>query len=93
MNEQEQIAAVNKLAALFDLKINGRPWPKDTGLQEDLRHATVSIMRNLHEEGRLTENEVLTIVERMGEISEDEIQTCKNAVQAMYEVLEEERIP
>ena len=90
MNEQEQIAAVNKLAALLHQKINGRGLPEDRCQQEDLRHATVSLMCNLHKEGRLTENEVLAIVERMCEISEDEIQTCKNAVQAMYEVLAED---
>lgn len=94
MNEQERIDAIEALSGLFlkemrDLDIE-HILAQD---KEALMHSTIGILRKMHEQDMLEAHTIYSRVlqKNWADATPQEVAICKNAVQAMREVLAEEK--
>ena len=94
MTEQEKISAIEALGVAYYWKIKNKPWYADPqNDQESLIHVTVYALRALNNDNHLNTKDVCEylIAPCYEEATEEQKMLCDNAVQAMQEILEEER--
>lgn len=94
MTEEQRIAAIDTLGIAFYWKIKNKPWYVDPqNNQEILISGTLTALRALHKDGHLNAKDVCEylVVPCYEKATEEQQKMCKNAVQAMQEILALER--